>query len=348
MSIEAVTAVLDALAGDVLRAWLGLATPELSAILAGGGFVVLLAGIYYMLRPSVLQDRLRSYVISAQNDGPAATVDVQPESPMILEVLERRLARRRAAASLRMRLVRAGLSITVVEFLALRIATGLVVALVVGIIFAFRIGLPALFVAAAAGVVASYVPSIVVSVLGKRRMARFESQLPAALDVLAASLQAGSGLAQGLAVLAREGAPPLETEFRQVLQEVNLGLSMREALTNLSNRVYSEDLDLVVTSIIIQMRVGGNLAQILRTAAGTVRERLALRGEIRVLTAQQRFSGIVIALLPLGVAGILWLLSPQYMGGLFDSSTPRAVPVGAVVMQLAGIFIMKKITDIDV
>ncbi len=117
----------------------------------------------------------------------------------------------------------------------------------------------------------------------------------------------------------------------------------------LTRRIRSPRTDrVVVTSIIIQMRVGGNLAHILRTTANVVRERMVLRGEIQVLTAQQRFSSLVIMLLPPGVAGILWLVSTDYMAGILATDLTRFLLGLAVLMQLSGMFMMDRITRIEV
>ena len=347
MSPEAITALWNITAPAALRALLNLASPELAALLAGTGLLVAIWGLYRLMGPSWVQRRLRKYVPSVKGMGMAPSGEDRPDSPMIMEVLNRRMARRRTAASLRMRLLRAGLSLTVVEFLAIRIVAALLVAVAVGIALALQMGLLAVPAAAVAALVGSYIPSVVVSVRAKRRMAAVESQLPDALDLLATSLQAGTGLAQGLEVLAREMPAPISSELRLTLQEIQFGLSMREALTNLSNRVFSEDLDLVVTSIIIQGRVGGNLVHILRTTSNAVRDRIRMKGEIKVLTAQQRLSSIIITIIPPGVAGLLFMLSPDYMKGLLEPGLPRYMLVAAVAMQITGMLIINKITQIE-
>ena len=325
-----------------------LASPELAALSAWAGLSLLLLGLYITVGGSLVQKRLRRYVIVGGLMAPSGGADQRTDAPGMAEVLERRLARRRTIASLRMQLARAGLSISVTQFLGLRIVSGMVAGLLVGIGLAFSIGWLALAAGVVAALVGSLLPNAIVSIMIARRLEALEKQIPNALDMVASSLQAGTGLAQGFALLSRDMGPPISREFAQVLQEVNLGLSMTEALTNLANRVNSEEMDLVITSIIIQMRVGGNLVHVLRTAANTIRERLALKGEIRVLTAQQRFSAVVIGILPPGVAAILFLVSPQYMGGLFMPGITRFMLLAGLGLQLIGVLMLRKISEIDV
>jgi tight adherence protein B len=139
------------------------------------------------------------------------------------------------------------------------------------------------------------------------------------------------------------------------VREMALGMALQPALNNLARRVASEDLELMVTAINIQAQVGGNLATVLDSIAYTIRERVRIVGEIKVLTSMQRYSGYVITLLPIGLAGILFLISPSYIGRLFDRppemlGLPTGVvfmAVGLLSMALGYVFIMR-IVDIKV
>jgi tight adherence protein B len=140
-----------------------------------------------------------------------------------------------------------------------------------------------------------------------------------------------------------------------VIREVNLGLPFEKALENMVRRVKSEDLDLMATAISIQYQVGGNLAEILDSIAYTIRERVRIKGEIRTLTAQQRISGYVVAFLPIGLTGILFLIAPNFMSPMFDPAVNIAgIPTGVVLMSVGGIMmfigfmIIRKIVDIEV
>jgi tight adherence protein B len=181
-----------------------------------------------------------------------------------------------------------------------------------------------------------------------RRVAALEAQIPDALDMASAALQAGAGLAQSFGVIAREMPPPISDEMRRVLREVEIGLSMNEALSNLTERLGSDDLDLVVTTINVQTRVGGNLVNILRTITTTIRERIRIRGEVKVLTSMQRMSAIVISGVPPGLGLILWRLNPTYVGRLFQPGIGEVLLILAVTMEVAGFIVLRKLTDVEV
>lgn len=137
-------------------------------------------------------------------------------------------------------------------------------------------------------------------------------------------------------------------EMARVVREVNLGLGMEEALNNLVRRIKSEDLDLMVTAISIQQQVGGNLAEILDTIAFTIRERVRIKGEINTLTAQGRYSGYLVALLPIALAVVLNFINPSFMRPLFTQLIGQILLSAGLVMMLIGFLAIKKITDIKV
>jgi tight adherence protein B len=148
-------------------------------------------------------------------------------------------------------------------------------------------------------------------------------------------------------MVSKESADPMATEFRRVVREIGLGISNQEAMENLLRRVPSEDLDLLVTAINIQHEVGGNLAQILTTIGHTIRERVRIKGEIGVLTAQVQISGYVISAMPIGLGLLIFAMNPAYMMPLFVWPY-ICMPIGAFLMIGSGFLIMKKITAIEV
>ena len=153
--------------------------------------------------------------------------------------------------------------------------------------------------------------------LGRRRASRlkaFNKQLPDTITLIANALRAGSSFLQAIEMVVREGQPPVTTEFDRVVREVNLGLAFDVALENMVRRVRSDDLELMATAITIQHQVGGNLAEILDSIAFTIRERVRIKGEIKTLTAQQRLSGYVVAVLPIGLMGVLFVHRAQVHG----------------------------------
>lgn len=180
------------------------------------------------------------------------------------------------------------------------------------------------------------------------RLSAFNKQLPDTITLLSNSLRAGSSFLQSIELVSRETPAPMGEEMLRVVREVNLGLSMEEALHNMVRRINSEDLDLMVTAISIQQSVGGNLAEILDTIAFTIRERVRIKGEVATLTAQGRYSGYLVAFLPIAIAFMINLISPAFMAPLFTNTIGQImVAVGGVMMTI-GFFAIQKITDIKV
>jgi tight adherence protein B len=238
-------------------------------------------------------------------------------------------------------LARANLKLRVAEYYYIRIGTclGLGVAL-----FVLRDPVSGLF----GFIIGYFLPRIWVGRRISGRLGSFNKQLPDTIVLLSNSLRAGSSFLQSIELVSREGAPPMSEEMGRVVREVNLGLGMEEALSNLVRRIKSEDLDLMVTAIGIQQQVGGNLAEILDTIAFTIRERVRIKGEINTLTAQGRVSGYLVAFLPIGLGAALNAINPAFMQPLFTETIGRIlIGVGAVMMTI-GFFAIKKITDIKV
>jgi tight adherence protein B len=180
------------------------------------------------------------------------------------------------------------------------------------------------------------------------RAKKLEQQLPEALTLISNSLKAGFGLLQSLSLAAEQLEHPISTELGQTIHEMNVGSSVEEALYALNERAGSYDLDLVVTAILVQRSVGGNLAEILDTVAETMRERVRIRGEIETLTAQQKLTGIIIGLLPVGVGLMFMLVSPGYINPLFTETVGKIALAIAVIMETIGILVIRRILDIEV
>jgi tight adherence protein B len=194
--------------------------------------------------------------------------------------------------------------------------------------------------------------------LGRRKSGRlgaFNKQLPDTITLIANALRAGSSFLQAIELVVRESRPPISTEFGRVIREVNLGLPFDQALENMVRRVRSDDLELMATAISIQHQVGGNLAEILDSIAYTIRERVRIKGEIRTLTAQQRLSGYVVAGLPIGLAGFLFVAAPGFMSPMFDDRLQViGLPAGVIILMIGGFMMflgflfIRKIVDIEV
>ncbi|HWH23304.1 MAG TPA: type II secretion system F family protein [Candidatus Limnocylindria bacterium] len=188
-----------------------------------------------------------------------------------------------------------------------------------------------------------------------RRLKEFNAVLADTITLLANSLRAGSSFLQSIELVVDEARPPVSTEFARVIRDVNIGLPLDEAMVAMQRRVGSDDLDLMATAISIHHSVGGNLADILDTIALTIRERVRIKGEIRVLTAQQRLSGYVVGGLPIAIVGLLALISPRYLAPMFEQPpTLIGLPAGVVMLAFGGLMmaigfsLIRRVVDIAV
>src|SRR5437867_7427827 len=172
-----------------------------------------------------------------------------------------------------------------------------------------------------AAVIAGLLPLMIVLRLRRRRMSLFGEQLPDALDLIRAALQAGHGFLSALQVVAEEFPDPIAVELTEVAEEIRLGLTVREALQHLTERMAAPNLPVLATGVVITQEVGGNLAEVLDNISYTIRERFKLLREVRVLTAQGRLSGMVLTGLPFFVALSLILFNPEYFKPMMESRT---------------------------
>ncbi|SDG57351.1 tight adherence protein B [Selenomonas sp. WCT3] len=204
------------------------------------------------------------------------------------------------------------------------------------------------WIALAAGFAGVILGLILLDISIKRRQKAFTNQLGDMLTMVANALRAGFSFMQAFELIAREMDAPIGREVQKVVNEVNVGATLETALENMQKRVESPDFELVVTAVLIQRQVGGNLAQILDTISGTIQERVRMRREVMALTAQGRMSGIVLALLPVALGLFLTTVSPDYMRPLFEETAGRIAIAVAVVMEIIGFLVIRKIVDIKV
>jgi tight adherence protein B len=209
------------------------------------------------------------------------------------------------------------------------------------------VGLPlgaGLLIAAAAG----SLPFVVLSRMRRKRATLFAEQLPDALDLMRSALQAGHGLVGCFSLIADEFPEPIAGEFREVAEEVRLGLPMREALQNLSERIDNPDTPLLTVGLLVAQDVGGNLAEVLENISYTIRERFKLLRDVRVLTAQGRLSGMVLTVLPFLLAVAMYMLSPQYMEPLLKEPLGHKMIAYVFVSVIFGHFMIRRIVNIKV
>lgn len=191
-------------------------------------------------------------------------------------------------------------------------------------------------------------PRLYVRFRQMQRIKRIDNQLIDALMLISNSLKSGYSFQQGLELCSEESPEPISSEFRRVLMEVNLGMQMDEALDNLSERIPSEDLDLVITAVKIQKQIGGNLSEILDRIGHTIKERVRIKGEISTLTAQGKLQGIILTLLPPGLTIGIYMMDPEFMRPLFFTMMGKMLLGVAIVLQIFGAIMIKKIVDIKV
>jgi tight adherence protein B len=203
-------------------------------------------------------------------------------------------------------------------------------------------------VALVAGAVTGGLPVMYVLLARRRRFSLFEQGLPGALDLVVSGLRSGHSLTSALNLVARQAADPIGSEFRICFDEQNFGLDLRTAMENLMKRVPLQDVRIVVTAILIQKETGGNLAEVLEKCGHVIRERFRLRKEIRIRTAQGRLTGFILALLPLILGFLLFLLNPAHMSLLWKRPLGLRMLYGAMSMTFSGAMMIRKIVRIRV
>jgi len=246
------------------------------------------------------------------------------------------------AAKWGIQLERAGLTLNAREYFMLRLTVGSALSFVAYIFSPIPIlalaGLPLGFI-------------LVGTWLKRRintRLHKMEAQLVELLQMLASGLRAGFGLVQALETSIDQMLPPLSVEIRRTLRDTAMGASIDQSLTSLNERVGSADFDIVITAILIQRSVGGNLAEILDNVAHTMRERERIRGEIRTLTSQQRMTGFVIGGIPVGLALFFLLIAPSFITPLFTEKVGQMMLGAAVILETLGFLVIRKIVNIEV
>ncbi len=247
-------------------------------------------------------------------------------------------------------LERAGLRWRVQEFYGLRFLFAL------GFALAASLPLVAAGFAPAAAIIASLLAMIVgwmvpgqyLARRRKKRMVTVEQQLPDALTAISKSLRAGSGLLQALAFAADETPSPLGPELGSALRDLQLGADPIEVFESLSRRVGSADLDIAVTAIVIQRTVGGNLSEILSNVTNTIRERAKIQREVRVLVTRQMLQANLTAALPVVIAGLFIVISPD-IGGTLIHTTAGNIALGfAALCEVTGIYVVRRLAVIEV
>ena len=197
-------------------------------------------------------------------------------------------------------------------------------------------------------VTCGFLPFVYLSHLKRKRVEKFKRQLPDGMDLIARALKAGHAFSGGMSLAADEFDDPLGPEFAETLDEINYGVSVGDALKNLAARVDCGEIKYFVVGVILQRETGGNLAELMETLAGLIRERFKFDGKVKTLTAEGRISAVILILLPIGIFGYLWLTNPNFLAPLITEPVGKLMILGAIVMMIIGAFVMKKMVDIKV
>ncbi len=198
------------------------------------------------------------------------------------------------------------------------------------------------------GLLLLILPFIGLKIAEKNYYARFLEQLPEALDLLARALRSGHALTSGLEMVASEMANPIRSEFGAAVDEINLGLTFQEAFENLCARVPNTDLRFFTIAILIQRETGGNIAEVLDNISRLIRERIQFGRQVKALTAEGRYSAGVLISLPIVLFIYIYFVNYEYVSLLWTEDLGKIMIAGAIVSQLIGAYIIKRIVDIDI
>ena len=199
-----------------------------------------------------------------------------------------------------------------------------------------------------AGIGLGWVPYLVVRRAGRRRVMRFEEQFPEAIDLIARALRAGHALTTGLGMVMEEMPDPVRSEFRLLHDRQNFGMPLPDALRSLAERMPLLDARFFVTAVLTQRESGGNLAEVLDSLAGLIRERFRIKRQVRVLSAHGRITGWVLACLPPVIAALLFVIAPAHISKLFTDPLGLRMVAVAVTLQVIGVIAMRRIVDIEI
>jgi tight adherence protein B len=317
-------------------------------IIAGLFFIAALLGLItlYMAYAAVkgspayeLKKRLRKLAVESYAGLPS---DIRIEILVEMTPLDKFLYKFKLIRQLDGLIDKAGLKIDIKIFLLIILssaAAGFLIGTLLnrGIIFSFIL----LFIAVS-------IPFIFLHYKKKQRIMRFTDQFSNALDMVSRSLKAGHSLASAIQMVGTEMAEPVAGLFKAVYEEQTYGLSLNNALAHMIERMDTVDLRFFVTAVSIYREIGGNLSEILERLAQTIRERIKIRRQVRVYTAQARLSGYILTALPIFVAVFFYFIAPDYIGELWAAKVGRYFIAGAVTAQIIGFFVIRKIINIKI
>jgi len=289
-----------------------------------------------------LQKRLSEALLHSAHTEDVDVVLARSELMSEIPWVNRTMISLQAALHLKRMLDQADLHITPSRLLMFSVMAGLLGGLAASVLTIF---IPIMVLA---GLVCASIPFVHVWWKRKRRFDAFLEQLPDALDLISRALSAGHAFSESLHMVSIEMPEPVAAEFRKAYEEQNLGLSVKLALENLTQRMPLLDLKMCVTAILIQRETGGNLAEILEKVAYTIRERFRIMGDLKTLTTSSRMSAWLLCALPIGVALAVTVMNPEYMSVLWRDPRGHYLIAAALFMQITGMLIVRKILNIKI
>ena len=286
-----------------------------------------------------LRKRLRTLALEARGDIPS---DLRIEILQDMSPIDKMVYKLKIIRRLHAWLDKAGFKIDVKVFL-LAVLVFASLGFLLGVILHRGIIPPLILM-----VIMTSIPFIYLKMQITKRVLLFTEQLATSLDMMSRSLKAGHSLAMAIQTIGNEMANPISGLFKSVYEEQAYGLSIKDALSHMIDRMDTTDMRFFVTSVNIYREIGGNLSEILENLAKTIRERLKIRRQVRVYTAQARLSGYILGVLPIVTAIIFYFMSPDYMGELVEAKLGRMLIAAAVVLQIIGFIVIRRIIDIKI
>ena len=292
-----------------------------------------------------LARRMRYYAGEMDNPQQTAIKERKTLTERFLALLQgggRLFHNIRHARGLDFKLQQAGIPLLGTEFLALLLLSAVVVGAFAAVI------VKRWYAGVLAAIIIVAVEYLYVLVRIDRRSTSFTNQLGDCLMMVANALRAGFSFLQAMEMISKEMEPPISEEFQHVMRDINLGATVERALDDMDKRVGSPDFSLVVTAVLIQQQVGGDLAQILDTISETIQDRIRMRREVKTLTTQGRMSGWILILTPIALALFMTSSDPNYLDPLFKNPIGQMILVATIVMEIIGAIVIKRIVDIEV
>ena len=289
-----------------------------------------------------LQKRLSEALLHSAHTEDIDVVLARNELMSEIPWINRTLINMQSALQLKRMLDQADLHITPSRLIMFSVMAGMLGALAASVLTVF---IPLMILA---GIVTASLPMAHVWWTRKKRLAAFLEHLPDTLDLISRALSAGHAFPEALHMVSLEMPEPIATEFRKAYEEQNLGLSIKLALENLTQRIPLLDLKMCVTAILIQRETGGNLAEILEKVAYTIRERFRILGDLKTLTTSSRMSAWLLCGLPIFIALVVTAMNPEYMSVLWKDPRGHYLIAAALFLQITGMLIVRKILNIKI